>query len=61
MFFLAINDHTIQEKLQKDHPTHSKQIGVVNNANDICQEAYSLNVDHQQHPYRKEYVKQSIR
>ncbi|XP_023167929.1 nipped-B protein isoform X2 [Drosophila hydei] len=56
----AINDHTIQEKLQKDHPTHSKQIGVVNNANDICQEAYSLNVDHQQHPYRKEYVKQSI-
>ncbi|XP_030245911.1 nipped-B protein isoform X2 [Drosophila navojoa] len=59
----AINDHTFEkhltEHLKKEHPTHSKQMGLVNNVSDICQEAYILDTNHQQ-PHIKEYVHQSI-
>ncbi|KRG03872.1 uncharacterized protein Dmoj_GI18280, isoform B [Drosophila mojavensis] len=59
----AINDHTVEqhltEHLQNKHPTHSKQTGLVNNVNDICQEAYNFNASYQ-HPHLKEYVHQSI-
>ncbi|XP_017856914.1 PREDICTED: nipped-B protein [Drosophila arizonae] len=59
----AINDHTVEqhlpEHLQKKHPTHSKQTGLVNNVNDICREAYNFNANYQ-HPHLNEYVHQSI-
>lgn len=61
--FVVISDNTTQQNILPEHPqvegtVQCQSIGIVN---EICQTAYNLNVDHNQHMKPKDYMQQTIR